>query len=165
MSRNSQICHKSPVNQDTFWYWHSNLSRHSNLTLWSVQIFECRSIFYDSILDTPQEGVLDNFFNLFLLLHLVPLCSGAALEQLHPFYIVNLGKLLHFWGAAPLWFLWPSILQGENELSGAIGGSPFLICLFTSGTLLSTFIVGLILWYSCVALLLKISWIILSLHH
>ena len=33
-----------------------------------------------------------------------------------PFYIVNLGILLHFWGAAPLWLLWPSILQGEIEL-------------------------------------------------
>ena len=40
-----------------------------------------------------------------------------------PFNVVILGILLHFWGAAPLWILWPSILQGENELLQSKGRS------------------------------------------
>ena len=58
------------------------------------------------------------FINFFCSTLLLP-----ALEQLPPFYIVNLGILLHFWGAAPLWPLWPSILW-KMSYSGAKGGAP-----------------------------------------
>ena len=62
--------------------------------------------------------ILDNIFKAIftLLLFAPPHSSMLQREQLHPFYIVNLGMLLHFWGAAAPWLLWPSISEGKNEL-------------------------------------------------
>ena len=66
-----------------------------------------------------------------------------------PFNVVILGILLHFWGEGPLWHLWPSISEGENELLWSkIRNTPWFSYWFTPVNIIQGFVRQKMCWKS-----------------